>query len=255
MRVKSATPFSVSYPEPNDNDNIRYLTFCRAEADDGTTGWGEAITQFPAVTRATERLIEDMAELVVERDPIENVDIWRKIKAQAWWYAHRGGAASFALSAIDVALWDLKGKLLGQPLVNLLGGAHGDRLPVIASTHAFNASIEYEAERHGRYVREDGYQGVKIGMGKRGEARLGYEIRRDVEFVRLVREAIGPDAMLMMDRGQSLYRLACFEHLQHAVHASFCEIAASDATVACPARRPSWGSAPGAGPRSTRTCR
>jgi L-alanine-DL-glutamate epimerase-like enolase superfamily enzyme len=204
VRVKSVTPFSVSYPEPNDNNNIRYLTFCRAEADDGTTGWGEAITQFPAVTRATERLIEDMAELVVDRDPMANVDIWRKIKAQAWWYAHRGGAASFALSAIDVALWDLKGKLLGQPLVNLLGGPHRDRLPVIASTHAFNASIEYEAERHGRYVRENRYQGIKIGMGKRGDARLGYEIRRDVEFVRLVREAIGPDAMLMIDRGQSL---------------------------------------------------
>jgi L-alanine-DL-glutamate epimerase-like enolase superfamily enzyme len=204
MRVKSVTPFSVAYPEPNDNDNIRYLTFCRIEADDGTTGWGEAITQFSGSTRATERLLEEMAELVVGRDPMENIDIWRTIKAQTWWYAYRGGPASFALSAIDIALWDLKGKLLGQPLVNLLGGAHRDRLPVIASTHAFNASIEYEAERHGRYVREEGYQGVKVGMGKRGEARLGYEIGRDVEFVRLLRDAIGADAMLMMDRGQSL---------------------------------------------------
>jgi L-alanine-DL-glutamate epimerase-like enolase superfamily enzyme len=204
MAIRSVTPLSVSYPEPNDNDNMRYLTFCRIEADDGTVGWGEAITQFPGSTRATERLIEEMADLVVGRDPIENVDIWRKIKAQTWWYGYRGGPAAFALSAIDVALWDLKGKLLGQPLVNLVGGAHRERLPVIASTHAFNPSIEYEAERHGRYVRDEGYQGVKIGMGKRGEARLGYELARDVEFVRLLREAIGPDAMLMMDRGQSL---------------------------------------------------
>jgi L-alanine-DL-glutamate epimerase-like enolase superfamily enzyme len=204
VRVRSVTPLSVSYPEPNDDDNIRYLTFCRVEADDGTVGWGEAITQFPGSTRATEKLVEEMAELVVGRDPMENVDIWRKLKAATWWYAHRGGPAAFALSAIDVALWDLKGKLLGQPLVNLLGGAHRDRLPVIASTHAFDESIEHEAERHGRYVRDEGYQGVKIGMGKRGKARLGYELERDVEFVRLLREAIGPDAMLMMDRGQSL---------------------------------------------------
>jgi L-alanine-DL-glutamate epimerase-like enolase superfamily enzyme len=203
-RVTGVTPFAVSYPEPNDNDNTRYLVFARVEADDGTVGWGEAITQFPGSTRATVQLVEEMAELVVGRDPMENVDVWRRIKAHTWWYGYRGGVASFALSAIDIALWDLKGKLLGQPLVSLLGGAHRERLPVIASTHAFNASIEYEAERHGRYVREEGYQGVKIGMGKRGDARLGYEIARDVEFVRLLREAMGPDAMLMMDRGQSL---------------------------------------------------
>ena len=41
VRIRSITPLSVSYPEPNDDDNIRYLTFCRVEADDGTAGWGE----------------------------------------------------------------------------------------------------------------------------------------------------------------------------------------------------------------------
>jgi L-alanine-DL-glutamate epimerase-like enolase superfamily enzyme len=112
--------------------------------------------------------------------------------------------AAFAISAIDIALWDLKGKLLGQPLVQLLGGAVRDRLPVIASTHAFRPSLEEEAERHGRYVREDGYQGVKIGFGKRGEARLGYDFDRDVTFMRLLRDAVGPKGDIMIDRGQSL---------------------------------------------------
>jgi L-alanine-DL-glutamate epimerase-like enolase superfamily enzyme len=204
VKIAKVTPMSVAYPEPNDNNNTRYLTFCRLETTDGVTGWGESITQFAESARATHMLIEGMAALVVGRDPMENVAIWRSIKASTWWYGYLGGLASFALSAIDIALWDLKGKLLGQPLVNLLGGAHRARLPVIASTHAFNESIEYEAERHGRYVRDEGYQGVKIGMGKRGNARLGYDIDRDIEFVRLLREAIGPGAMLMMDRGQSL---------------------------------------------------
>jgi L-alanine-DL-glutamate epimerase-like enolase superfamily enzyme len=202
-RVRGVTPFCVCYPEPNDNGNLRYLLFVRVEAEDGTVGWGEAITQFPAATRATQVLVEEMAESVIGTDPMENVATWRNLKQATWWYAYRGGPAAFALAAIDIALWDLKGKLLGQPLINLLGGAHRDRVPALASTHAFNSSIEFEAERHGRYV-QAGYIGVKIGMGKRGDARLGYDVERDIEFVRLLREAVGPDAWIMMDRGQSL---------------------------------------------------
>ena len=203
-RVTGVTPFPVCYPEPNDGDNLRYLVFVRVESDDGTVGWGEAITQFPEATRATAVLLEGITPLVVGSDPMQNVATWRRIKEATWWYGYRGGPAAFALSAVDIALWDLKGKLLGQPLVNLIGGAYREQVPALASTHAFNASIEYEAERHGRYVRDEGYIGVKIGMGKRGDARLGYEIARDVEFVGLLREAVGPDAMIMMDRGQSL---------------------------------------------------
>lgn len=204
MRIRTVIPISVAYPEPNDNNNRRYLTLCRIEADDGTVGWGESITQWPESARSTEAMIAGLAELLVGHDPLDNVEHWRRIKRHTWWYGYQGGIASFALSAIDIALWDLKGKIVGLPLVTLLGGAHRDRLPVIASTHAFNASIEYEAERHGRYVREEGYQGVKIGFGKRGDARLGYEFARDIAFMRLLRETVGPDADIMIDRGQSL---------------------------------------------------
>lgn len=204
MRIARVTPVSVVYPEPNDNDATRYLTFCRVEAEDGTVGWGEAITMWPEACRATEKLIEGMSELVVGRDAMDCVEIWRRLQAHAWYYGYEGGLASYAVSAIDIALWDLKGKILGQPVVRLLGGAHRDRLPVIASTHAFLPSLEEEAERHGDYVRRQGYQGVKVGLGKRGQARLGYEANRDVEFMRLLREAVGPEAHIMFDRGQSL---------------------------------------------------
>jgi L-alanine-DL-glutamate epimerase-like enolase superfamily enzyme len=203
-RVNAITPFSVCYPEPNDGGNLRYLVFVRVESDDGTVGWGEAITQFPEATRATTVLLEGIDPLVVGSDPMQNVATWRRIKEATWWYGYRGGPAAFALSAVDIALWDLKGKLLGQPLINLIGGAYREQVPALASTHAFNGSLEYEAERHGRYVRDEGYIGVKIGMGKRGDARLGYELDRDIEFVGLLRDAVGPDAMIMMDRGQSL---------------------------------------------------
>lgn len=204
MKIAEVTAYIVRYPEPNDNGSLRHLTFCRVRADDGTCGWGEAITQFESPAAATAQLIRDLTDQLVGHDPMENVAIWRDLKRTTWWYGYRGGITSFAIAAIDVALWDLKGKLLGQPLVNLLGGAIRPALPVVASTHAFHASLTEEAERHGRYVREQGYQGVKVGMGKAGQAHLGYEIERDVSFMRQLREAVGPQAMIMMDRGQSL---------------------------------------------------
>lgn len=201
-RISSVRPISVRYPEPNDNGAIRHLTLCRIEAEDGTVGWGEAVTSWPDACRATEAMIDGIgAELVVGRDPLDNVDIWRACRRRAWWYGARGGISSFALSAIDIALWDLKGRLLGVPLTQLLGGAHHERLPAIASTHPRLASLEAEADRHAAYVTELGFQGCKLGLGKKGEARLGYEVDRDVEFVRLLRERVGPTPMVMWDRG------------------------------------------------------
>jgi L-alanine-DL-glutamate epimerase-like enolase superfamily enzyme len=200
--IRSVTPVSVRYPEPNDSDAIRHLTLCRIEADDGTVGWGEAVTSWPDACRATEAMIEGIAaELVVGRDPLENVDIWRNCRRRAWWYGNRGGISSFALSAIDIALWDLKGRLLGVPVTQLLGGAHHERLPAIASTHPNAASLEAEADRHARYVNELGFRGCKLGLGKKGQARLGEDVLRDVELMRLLRERIGPEPLLMWDRG------------------------------------------------------
>lgn len=203
VRVIRVTPISLAYPEPNDDGAVRYVTLCRIEDGDGRVGWGEAVTSWPEVCRATDAMIEGLAELVVGRDPRDNVAVWREIKQRAWWYGNHGGIASFALAAIDMALWDLKGKLLGVPVVQLLGGAHHTALPAVASTHAFDASLEREAERHGRYVAA-GYRGVKIGLGKRGRTRLGHERERDLTFMRLLREAVGPEASIMLDRGVAL---------------------------------------------------
>lgn len=204
MKITKVDAIPVAYPEPNDCDATRYLVFCRLETADGVVGWGEAITQFPESTRATAVLLDGLSEVLVGRDPLQHLAIWEDLIKRSWWYGYEGGLAWFAISAIDVALWDLKGKILGASVSELIGGAVRTELPVIASTHAFNPSLDFEIERHGRYVTEEKYQGVKIGMGKKGEARLGYEFDRDVAFVAGLREAIGPEALLMMDRGQSL---------------------------------------------------
>lgn len=190
----------VAYPEPNDFDATRYLCLVKITTEGGVVGWGESITQFPEANPATAAIIEGMSELLVGQDPLRNEALWRLMKNRAWWYGYGGGIASYAISAIDIALWDIKGKLLDVPVVDLLGGSVHERLPAIASSHAHHNSIPAMAEEAQGWL-STGLQGMKVGFGKRGDAHLGYEHVRDVEYVRAMREAIGEDKMLMIDCG------------------------------------------------------
>lgn len=200
MKIAKVEAIPVSYPEPNDFNALRHLCLAKITTDDGTVGWGESITQFPEANFATKAIIEGMAENVVGGNPLNNDAINRSLYDQAWWYGYRGGIASYAISAIDIALWDLKGKALGASVLELLGGPVHERLPAIASSHAHYESVPEMAEEAQEWL-STGLQGMKVGFGKRGDARLGYEHDRDVEYVRSMREAIGPDKSLMIDLG------------------------------------------------------
>ena len=203
MRIVKVEPIPVAYPEPNDFNAERYLCLVKITTDDGIVGWGESITQFKEANGATAALINGLAEFVIGKDPLDNGAIWRSIKERYWWYGYRGGLASYALSAIDIALWDIKGKALNTSLLKLLGGAVHEKLPVIASGHAHDASIPKMAEQAQEWL-STGMQGMKVGFGKRGNAHLGYEHDRDVEYVKQMRNAIGPDKMLMIDLGYAI---------------------------------------------------
>lgn len=202
-RIAAVEPVPIAYPEPNDAGATRQLCLVKITTDDGHDGWGEAVTMWPESTAATAELIRGLGELLIGRNPLDNVACWRLMKQHAWWYGHGGGLASFAISALDIALWDLKGKMLHVPLVQLLGGAVRERLPAIASCHAFKSDIDDLAAEAGSWV-DAGYHGVKVGFGKRGDARLGYEHERDVAYVEAVRAAVGPAALLMIDVGVSV---------------------------------------------------
>jgi L-alanine-DL-glutamate epimerase-like enolase superfamily enzyme len=200
MKVVRVEPIPVAYPEPNDFNATRYLCLVKITTDDGIVGWGEAITQFPEANPAVAAIINGMAEVVIGRSPIDTEAIWRALKDRAWWYGYGGGLASNAIAAIDIALWDIKGKALGVSVCELLGGAVHEKLPAIASSHAHHSSIPAMADEALEWM-STGLQGMKVGFGKRGDARLGYEHDRDVEYVRAMREAIGPDKSIMIDLG------------------------------------------------------
>jgi len=202
-RVVKVEPIPVSYPEPNDFNAIRHLCLVKITTDDGVFGWGESITQFPEASLATKAIVDGMAERVVGKDPLDTYAIWQSLHDKAWWYGYNGGIASYAIAAIDIALWDIKGKVLGAPVLQLLGGAVHEKLPAIASAHAHHEDIGRMVEEAQEWV-APGLHGVKVGFGKRGNARLGYEHDRDVEYMRRIRQGLGPDASIMIDCGWAI---------------------------------------------------
>ena len=199
MKIARIEAIPVSYPEPNDFNALRHLCLAKITADDGQVGWGESITQFPEANFATKAIIEGMAPNLIGKDPVHTEALWRQNKHQAWWYGYGGGIAAYAVAAIDIALWDLKGKALGRSVLDLLGGPVHERLPGIASCHAHYESIPDMAAETVEWL-STGLQGLKTGFGKRGNARLGYDHDRDVAYVKAMREVMG-DKWLMIDCG------------------------------------------------------
>ncbi|MDA2993158.1 MAG: mandelate racemase/muconate lactonizing enzyme family protein [Actinomycetota bacterium] len=204
MKIVKVEPIPVAYPEPNDFNAERYLCLVKITTDDGLVGWGESITQFKEANAPVAALINGLAEdFLIGKDPINNITIWRSLKERAWWYGYRGGIASYAISAIDIALWDLKGKALNTSVLQLLGGPVHERLPAIASGHAHDVDIKKMADEAKSWM-DQGLQGMKVGFGKRGHAHLGYEHNRDVEYVKTMRETLGEDKMIMIDCGYAI---------------------------------------------------
>ena len=113
---------SARVSEPHDHGKLRYITLARVESEDGAVGWGECISQFPESAVATKIIIENgYAPLLIGESAFEVERLWHKMLGRVWWYGPQGIAA-FGISAVDMALWDLKGHLLNQPVASLLGG-------------------------------------------------------------------------------------------------------------------------------------
>jgi L-alanine-DL-glutamate epimerase-like enolase superfamily enzyme len=131
--------------------------------------------------------------MLVGEDPLHTERLWDKMYHGTMWMG-RGGATIQAIAAVDIALWDIKGKALGLPVHTLLGGARRSTVPVYASM-LFEADQDLMQDRARRHV-DEGYRAVKFGWGP-----MGPDLPTDVALVRAAREAIGGDAELLVDAG------------------------------------------------------
>jgi L-rhamnonate dehydratase len=147
------------------------------------------------------------APLLIGQDPLRTEQLWDKMY---WKMSPRGqgGYASHAIAAIDVALWDIKGKALKQPVWKLLGGAR-DRTPLYV-TFGFHFLDRDQLVAAAKYWVKEGFKGLKMVVGhqalqRRDEPRsLEDAIHEDSIRVHAVREAIGPDIALYIDANCSL---------------------------------------------------
>ena len=170
----------------------------RVETDDGAVGWGECISQFPESALAVKTIVErGFAPLLERRDPQQVRALWQAMREHSYWHG-AGGIVTFAISAIDTALWDLAGKLAGLPVYQLLGGKLFDRVRVCASIiwdpgDPTGAAVEFAG------YRERGFTWVKGGWGRNPETGFGLDPKRDIAMVRACREALGEEIELSCD--------------------------------------------------------
>ena len=198
MKIQSVKAFPLAYPEPHYKGMERYITLARVEGEDGMVGWGECISQFREASLATKIIVEQGYGPLLEGEDVLDVErLWNRMLAHVWWYGPEGIAA-FGISAVDMALWDLKGKALGLPVCRLLGGQPHEKVTAMASIIFDMEDQEWTLEEF-RWMREQGYRVVKAGWGMRPEAVFGQNREKDLEIVRLVREVIGDDLELVVD--------------------------------------------------------
>jgi L-alanine-DL-glutamate epimerase-like enolase superfamily enzyme len=183
-----------------DHPGFNSITHVEVETDTGLIGYGiTSITQARPVAEAVNAVL---GPEIIGLNALFHEDVWNRMywKATPW---GQTGYASHAISAIDLALWDIKGKACGQPVWQLLGGARS-RLAIYA-TCGFSFMDDDELVDVVKRVVAQGFKGVKLQVGRPGlggglnAPALNKLIKSDIKRVRAIRSAVGPDIEIAVD--------------------------------------------------------
>ncbi len=201
MRITEVQSAGLRYATPKGGwaNEIRpedcVHTLIAVFTDEGITGWGSSFTNDELV-RGALRVLEP---LYLGENPLEPERVSEKLHANTFWMG-RGGSITHAISGLDIAMWDILGKVTGQPVGRLLGGRYRDRVRPYASL--LMAEPEALAEDLAA-VRAQGFRAFKVGWGPFGRRRPNPDFQHDEAIVRAARDAVGAESLLMVDAGAS----------------------------------------------------
>jgi L-alanine-DL-glutamate epimerase-like enolase superfamily enzyme len=213
MKITKVEVMLVKTPNPAWRPII-----CRVYTDEGIYGDGEAALAYGIGAPAVFGMIQDLSKLIIGMDPLDNEVVWDKLYKSTFW-GQNGGPVVFAgISALDIALWDIRGKYFKVPLYKLLGGKRRDNLRCYASQLQFGWSDHWEelgkTEDYAKACKKavaEGYDCVKIDFftydrdgrpfEKEEMTRLlkPYYVQLIEERIAAVREAIGPNVDIIME--------------------------------------------------------
>jgi L-rhamnonate dehydratase len=170
----------------------------RIHTDEGIVGIGE-VDSAPEVVKAAINAPNSHANAIGLRhmllggDPLDNEGLWAKMYRGSVYYGRRG-AAIHAMSGVDLALWDIKGKVAGKPVSELLGTPRHTRIRAYASTLMPDTEDEVRAKVAG--LAELGFTAIKLGWGP-----LGQDEHHDVRLVKAARQTVGDGVDILIDAG------------------------------------------------------
>ena len=198
MRITNIEGFNLSSPleRPfgwsNGWISARVVGLLKIETDEGITGWGEGY-----VGARGDFVKQLFGDLLIGTDPLNRNALWQGMFDRVYNGNNAGGFGGSAISAVDIALWDIAGKAAGQSVSDLLGGRIRDKVAVYA-TGLYYTEGEFPTrllDEATMYV-ELGFKGMKTKIG-------GLPIAEDVRRVAAIRGAIGDDIRLMVDANQA----------------------------------------------------
>jgi D-arabinonate dehydratase/D-galactarolactone cycloisomerase len=175
-----------------------YMLLVEVGSDDGLVGWGESLVR--EVPTAHAEIVEKLlAPIIVGQDPLAIEELWQRMFASLKTRGHFGGYFIEALSGVDIALWDLAGKVLGLPVHRLLRGPTMDKVKAYASSVYWHYMDRLSPESVAKEVlklTELGFDQVKIKIGMEKLVRGGPKVG---DILKAVRDLVGFNVDVMVD--------------------------------------------------------
>jgi D-galactarolactone cycloisomerase len=197
LRITDVRAFPVSFPiAPANRVALGIGTAVKRDAvvvkvvtDQGLVGWGEA--HHGRAHTAVAKLIEStLKQLILNSEANDVVGIWEKMYRYQLASHGMGAGACLAISGIDMALWDIRGKALGVPLYRLLGGARR-AIPAYAGGVSLGYQPPAQLIEEATKSIDQGYKAIKL--------RVGESPKKDIERVTAIRKAFGDDLVILAD--------------------------------------------------------